>query len=71
MARYIVNKSEDNRGYHEVHNEDTCSHLPYEHNREYIGYHSGCRTAVQQAKTNNPYWKIDGCYYCSNECHQY
>lgn len=71
MAKYIINENEDNRGYHEVHNEDTCAHLPYKWNRKPVGNFAGCFSAVSAAKEQNPHWKIDGCMHCSEACHNY
>lgn len=70
MPDYIINETEDNRGYHEVH-ETTCSHLPYSWNQEKLGWFSSCSGAVTAAKAKHPSWKVDGCYYCSESCHNY
>lgn len=73
MNKYIVNENVDENGYHEVHNEDTCdeAHLPYSWNRKSVGYYSNCNDAVSAAKSQNPYWNIDGCAHCSPSCHKY
>lgn len=70
MAKYIVNTNEDNRGYHEVHT-DTCGHLPFNWNQEELGSFAGCSSAVAEAERRHPSWKVDGCYYCSENCHVY
>ena len=69
MAKYVVNKNAQSDGYHEVHNEETCNHLPEPHNRVSVGNYNSCSSAVAACKNENTSFKIDGCYYCSNACH--
>ena len=64
--RYYVNKNGQTNGDHEVH-ESTCSFLPNEENRVYLGDFSSCRLAVSEAR--NHYTQCNGCYYCSSACH--
>lgn len=66
MARYYVNRNAQSSGDHEVHTSG-CSWLPKEENRKYLGVFATCRGAVREAKKN--YDQVNGCYYCSNECH--
>ena len=66
MARYYVNKNAQANGDHEVHKSD-CSFLPKEENRIYLGVFDNCKDAVRGAKKY--YSQVNGCYYCSNECH--
>ena len=66
MAKYYVNKNAQNNGDHEVHQEG-CSYLPDPENRIYLGVFSSCYGAVRKAKEH--YRQVDGCYYCSRECH--
>ncbi len=66
MAKYYVNKNAQSNGDHEVHKEG-CSWLPKTENRIYLGEHTGCKSAVRKAK--DYYDQVNGCYYCSNECH--
>jgi hypothetical protein len=66
MARYYVNKNAQANGDHEVH-VPTCSFFPEAENRIYLGEFTGCRAAVDEAK--NHYSQVNGCYYCSNNCH--
>ncbi|MCB0745963.1 MAG: hypothetical protein KDC90_00735 [Ignavibacteriae bacterium] len=66
MARYYVNKNAQANGDHEVHKSD-CSFLPKEENRIYLGVFDNCKDAVREAKKY--YSQVNGCYYCSNECH--
>lgn len=66
MDYYYVNKNAQPTGEHEVHT-DKCSYLPEERNREYLGYFSTCKEAIIEA--NKKYSNVDGCYYCSNDCH--
>ena len=67
MARYYVNKNAQNNGDHEVHKQG-CSFLPEEANRLYLGEFSNCFDAVREARKH--YSKVNGCYYCSNNCHK-
>lgn len=66
MKKYYVNKNAQSNGDHEVHKAG-CSWLPKRENRIYLGEHSTCKSAVRKAK--NEYLKVNGCYYCSNDCH--
>ena len=63
--RYYVNKNAQANGDHEVHT-SSCSRLPLEDNRLYVGDHASCGPAVAQAKRTYP--KSNGCYYCSRPC---
>lgn len=66
MPKYYVNRNAQDNGDHEVHKEG-CSFMPEPVNRLYLGEHSICKTAVQEAKKH--YSRSNGCYYCSHECH--
>jgi hypothetical protein len=66
MAKYYVNENPQPTGEHEVHKEG-CSYLPEYPNKKYLGDFSKCEEAVNEAKKY--YNSVDGCYYCSNECH--
>jgi hypothetical protein len=66
MPSYYVNKNAQPNGDHEVH-ESSCTVLPDEKNRQYLGYFSDCVDAVKEAKKIYP--KSDGCKYCSPKCH--
>lgn len=75
MAKYIINKEqqpESAGGNYEVHNEDTCLHLPHENNRIFLDYFTNCKDALDEAKNKFPQKapKIDGCYYCLNVCYK-
>lgn len=65
-THYYVNKNSQPNGDHEVH-AGTCTRLPLEHNRQYLGLFQNCSAAVTEAKKTYP--KANGCYYCSNACH--
>ena len=70
MDRFIINKNEQANGDHEVHNATKgCSYMPDYANQVDLGFHDSCRGAVAKAKSDWPNEKIDGCYYCANECH--
>jgi hypothetical protein len=66
MKNYYVNNLPQRNGDHEVHLEH-CSFLPLSQNRTYLGSFSNCNDAVKEAKKH--YKQVDGCYYCSKECH--
>jgi hypothetical protein len=63
--RYYVNKNSQSNGDHEVHT-GSCTFLPLEQNRLYLGDFSSCRPAVTEAKKH--YSSSNGCYYCSPVC---
>lgn len=67
MPRYYVNRQAQSTGEHEVHKAD-CSWLPSEENRKYLGVFDSCRAAVREAGKH--YSKVDGCRWCSKECHK-
>ena len=67
MATYYVNKDAQKNGDHEVHT-STCSFVPSVSNRLYLGTFDNCRDAVKEAKKT--YSNVDGCYYCSKDCHK-
>ncbi|PTX58818.1 hypothetical protein C8N46_112126 [Kordia periserrulae] len=66
MAKYYVNKNAQANGDHEVH-KSGCLWLPNAENRKYLGEFSNCEDAVEKAK--DYYDQVNGCYYCSNDCH--
>lgn len=69
MARFIVNNNQQSNGDHEVHNASKgCSYMPSLLNQIALGEHSGCHSAVTEAKRRYPSWKVNGCYYCCNSC---
>ena len=64
--RYYVNDNAQHNGDHEVHTEH-CAWLPSPGNRTYLGYHTGCGSAVDEARRH--YSQVNGCYHCSRPCH--
>ncbi|PWK18575.1 hypothetical protein [Xanthomarina spongicola] len=66
MAKYYVNKNSQANGDHEVH-KIGCSFMPEDQNRDYLGDFNNCKDAVNKAKKY--YSKVNGCYYCSKDCH--
>ena len=66
MASYYVNQNAQDNGDHEVHT-GGCSHMPEEENQTYLGEFWTCTDAVEEAKKY--YTQVNGCYYCSSECH--
>lgn len=69
MSHYIVNKNAQDSGEHEIHNEDSCAHLPNFENRISTGYFNRCEDAVVAAKERWPDSKFDGCMHCCPDCH--
>lgn len=68
MFNYILNSKAQTTGEHEVHKE-ICQYRPHPENIIHIGTYNTCHMAINAAKTRFPGVKIDGCYYCCNECH--
>lgn len=66
MTKYYVNMNAQNNGDHEVH-KSSCSYMPAQENRKYLGEFATCFGAVRVAKKHYP--QSNGCYYCSNACH--
>ncbi len=64
MTMYYVNDEAQSTGEHEVH-KDGCSYMPSR--KTYLGSFSNCADAVRKARTI--YSNVDGCYYCSRNCH--
>ena len=65
MGDYYVNNNAQASGEHEVHKED-CKWMPI--NKQYLGNFNNCHEAIKKAKEYYP--NVDGCFYCSNECHK-
>lgn len=69
MDYYYLNHNQQPNGDYEVHTEK-CAFLPNASNREYLGLFGSCSSAVTEAKRRHPTWyRINGCYTCSNACH--
>lgn len=66
MASYYVNMNAQSNGDHEVH-KSNCTWLPYPENRIYLGEFVSCYGAVDAARKH--YAQVNGCYYCSPNCH--
>lgn len=67
MPHYYVNDNAQPNGDHEVHAEG-CAYIPQAENRTYLGIHLTCQAAIEVAITI--YDQVDGCYYCSRDCHR-
>ena len=65
-AHYYVNKNAQGNGDHEVHKEG-CQYMPTVLNRIYLGLFENCHKAVAAARKH--YSQVNGCYWCSRECH--
>jgi len=61
---YYVNDIAQSTGEHEVHKAG-CSFFPSKHT--YLGEFIHCRDAVKKARDYYDY--VDGCAYCSPDCH--
>lgn len=69
MPSYCVNKNaQPDSGDHEVHDLDsTKGCLPSLSNQIPLGWHPDCASAVKEARRH--YSDVNGCFYCSRECH--
>lgn len=67
MPRYYVNTQAHPNGFHDMHRQD-CHFLPKESQRFFLGFYNRCSDAIEEAKTHYP--RVNGCYYCSKECHR-
>jgi len=66
--KYYINNKQQANGDYEVHKLG-CTFFPTEDNA-YLGEFYSCSEAVREAKRKFPYrHRINGCYYCSRECH--
>ena len=65
-SRYYVNQNAQSNGDHEVHKAG-CSWMPDAANRIYLGLFYSCHGAVAEARKY--YSQVNGCFYCSRECH--
>lgn len=68
MPTYCVNKVAQSKGDHEVHDVSTdkwC--LPIPSNRQDLGRHETCSSAVQAAKVY--FRQVNGCRWCATACH--
>ena len=66
MAEHCVNKNAQPNGDHEVHRKG-CEFWPDPGNWIPLGDHPTCHGAVLQARRH--YTQVNGCYFCSRECH--
>lgn len=71
MQGFILNRTEQDNGDHEVHNTSTwCNWMPAPENRIDLGTHMDCRGAVAHAKQlYGRTWRINGCAWCCPACH--
>ena len=67
MASYYVNRQAQANGDHEVHKELGCPTPAASHNRQPLGEHSTCASAVQAARRY--YSQVNGCAHCAPACH--
>jgi hypothetical protein len=65
-TKYYVHKLPQSNGDHEVHAEG-CQWMPKLENRQYLGEHNTCVTAVTTARLY--FNRVNGCKNCSNACH--
>ena len=66
MPTYLVNKSKQDTGEHELHT-TYCPVSPGIENSIYLGHFSSCRSALKEARKH--YVNVDGCVFCSQDCH--
>jgi len=67
MPNFYVNTDAQPTGEHEVH-ENGCEHGPVAAKQKSLGWYSSCSSAITAAEKH--YTKVDGCYYCSRDCHK-
>lgn len=75
IGHYILNPQQqgaDESNNYEIHNADTCSHLPSTTHQLTLGYFTTCHAALEEAKRRVPKWaeRIDGCAWCCPNCNQ-
>ncbi|RZJ69811.1 hypothetical protein [Flavobacterium sp.] len=66
MEKYYVNHNAQSNGDHEVHKE-SCRYFSSMTSRKDLGNHSGCASAVTEAKKT--YKQSNGCATCCPSCH--
>jgi len=75
IGHYILNPQQQNtesgKNY-ELHNADTCPHLPDDTHSLSLGYFNTCQLALEEAKRRVPKWSklVDGCAWCCPKCHK-
>jgi len=70
MPAYILNKHPQRNGEHWIHNSDKdCVNLPHPGNAIDLGVHPNGYGAVVHARARWPMARINGCSFCSKECH--
>lgn len=70
MRFFVLNKTQQANGDHEVHDlTGGCQYMPAPYNQINLGQHQSCISAVALAKQQFPQSRINGCYYCCNNCH--
>ena len=71
MPDYLVNRSAQSNGDHEVHRapRSECGSLGYPLPKKQVdlGWHSDCDSAVRDARSRG--YRANGCAYCSFPCH--
>lgn len=76
MPRYCLNSNaQSDSGDYEVHQTwpTECIRMPAPDNQLDLGHHINCYSAIHDAKEKYPHLasRIDGCFYCSSECHNH
>ena len=65
---FLYMKDSDNDKDLEVH-ANNCLLEFKENLKDDLGVHDNCHKAVEKAKKLYPYANINGCAFCSNDCH--
>lgn len=68
MPAYYVNRNPQPTGEHEVHQHGVCPLPPRPENRDELGPHPNCWSALVAARAKG-YNPVDGCAYCCPDCH--
>jgi hypothetical protein len=75
IGHYVLNPQQQNNqsgSNYELHNADTCPHLPNDTHQLTLGYFTSCALALAEAKRRVPQWDalIDGCAWCCPKCNE-
>lgn len=70
MQDFVINSNAQSNGDHEVHNRSHgCPFMPDIEDQVDLGWHPNCHSAVAEARRLFPGKRVNGCYYCANQCH--
>lgn len=71
MPFFVLNRKPQPEGEYEVHDlSANCIYLPAKPNMIHLGPHESCHGAVSEARLRFLDKRINGCFYCCNECNK-